>query len=118
MLSDAIVAPGRISRVTSTWVGHVESVGQANPDNMPESDRYAYSYSDLCELEQANWLWLLMPEPPLISAGAFLEFGYALARGINVCISGPGQMASIFTSMADVRFREDTEAVEFFKKIS
>lgn len=104
--------------VTSSWAERVTKAGEANPPNMHEVDRYAAAYSDLSELSNSDWLLLLMPPKGVVSAGAFLEFGYALARSIKVCVSGLDQNASIFTAMSDVSVMSDTDAYRFFQKLA
>lgn len=104
-------------RITSNWAKHVKNNGGGNPRGMKKSDQFVYAYSDLYEVSQADWLLLLMPAPGIVSAGAFLEMGFALARGINVCVSGIGQDASIFTSMAQMNFDRDEDALDFFFKL-
>ena len=104
--------------VTSTWWKHVESAGQSNGVDLSLNEQFAYSYCDISEVDAATWLWVQMPPLGLISAGAFFEFGYAYRADKRILVSGPGQHASIFTSMADIRCETDEEAIEFFKKIA
>jgi hypothetical protein len=115
--SAALAETGRVN-VVSTWAERIEASGESNSPAFTHYERYARAHSDMSELLQASWLWLLMPPPGLVSAGAFFELGCFVGASKNVCISGPGQYASIFTSLVNVRCESDFEAFEFFKRIS
>ena len=100
-------------QVVSRWPYAVEERGFSNPKGMSTSDTFSICYRDLCDLKAAEWLWILMPPATEVSAGAFWEFGFAYANNKYVCISGPNQDASVFTSFATVRFNTDDEALKF-----
>lgn len=102
-------------KVTHDWPSLVEAVGTANPPDAELNQRRAWATEDLDGVYEADVLWLLMPanEP---SFGAGVEFGYALARGLPIVVSGC-HSASIFTALAVCYDRDDQAlATEFTKE--
>jgi nucleoside 2-deoxyribosyltransferase len=72
--------------LTHDWVSVVIERGDANPVDAPEGQRMAWAEADLEGVEEADVVWLLMPNTG--GLGAFWECGYAHALGKRIVISG------------------------------
>ena len=83
--------------VTSTWIPEVRAHGGGNPPDATKQERRQWAYNDLCGVEEADILWVLMP--PGRSDGAFVELGYALKANKTVVTSGA--YTSIFGDLVD-----------------
>jgi hypothetical protein len=94
--------------VVSTWVETILTVGEANPRDASIEQRFEWSASDLDQVDSAGLLWLLVPLPPSITRGAWLEFGYAHARGLELVSSGDTKQ-SIFCALGE-EYATDKEA--------
>jgi nucleoside 2-deoxyribosyltransferase len=105
-------------QVVSTWIDDISLTREPNSEQISHCERFSLAYRDMKELATADWLWMLMPPPNHPSMGAFWEYGYAYASGINTCISGTQQYKSVFTAMSSMRFDRDDEALEFFSHLS
>jgi len=112
--------------VTSTWPEVIRSQpnGEANPMSVPRAVRARWARTDLDEVTESNFLWLLVPKVP--SAGAHVEFGYAvmLMQSFDMAealgIEAPpfellcsGKETSIFTALSPNHFDTDDEAFGF-----
>lgn len=94
--------------VTSTWLETIASVGDANPATATYSDRRGWSLADLAQIDSCDLLWLLAPDRAAPSRGAWLEVGYAHAKGKIVVCSGDFAQ-SIFCALGTEK-AEDVEA--------
>lgn len=118
-------------QVTQDWVAEIEAVGAANPTGAAKSKRVKWSASCLYGVEQADAIWLLMPETE--GFGAAVELGYAIGerrfrmwededgdRKLRIVVSGPSHERSIFTAMADVAYPTDAAAfrAEFSRQLN
>lgn len=74
--------------VTSTWPRSVTNVGESNPAHASRSDRARWAITCLHEVREADLVWMLVPSRAHPTRGAWLEAGYALARGKVVVFSG------------------------------
>lgn len=95
-------------KITHNWVAEVEAVGSANPEGATEADLARWAAADLDGVDQADIVWLLMPDAG--GLGAYWEAGYAQAKGKQLVVSGKHRR-SIFTVFAK-RFDTDVEAFE------
>lgn len=94
---DAVKAAGM--EVAHDWVSVIRGRGQANP----AGDTSEFALEDLNGVERCDALLLVAPCPGVYTIGAWVEVGYALARGIPVVTladhdSGPPP-ESIFLSL-------------------
>lgn len=105
-------------RVVSSWPYVVTQVGEANPVNATHQDRWKWAYKDMQEVALCNLLWVLMPKPGLVSAGAFWEFGFAKANNKIIIVSGPGQVHSVFTALATMQFDDDLSAFSYISDLA
>lgn len=114
--------------VTSTWPEVIRSQpnSEANPMSVPRAVRARWARTDLDEVTESNFLWLLVPKVP--SAGAHVEFGYAamlmqsfdMAEALGIDEAPPafellcsGKETSIFTALSPNHFDTDDEAFGF-----
>lgn len=99
--------------VVSTWWRDVEVEGCGNPTLLEK--RIHFAQKDLSEIDRCGVLWLLVPVEGVSSHGAFLEYGYALAKS-KILISSGAQCRSIFLSLR-LEFSTDHEVlVTYFGK--
>lgn len=99
---DGLRAAGWI--VTVDWPAAVAA--SPVPDHeLPLEVQQAHARWDLAGVASAQVLWLVGPSTP--SVGAYVELGFALARGVRVVASGP---QSLFTSLAAERYATHAEA--------
>lgn len=113
--------------LTHDWVStinQVRNVEQIADGDLGERERFLHAKNDLAAIHQAlvrddsGLFWLLTPQKH--TSGAWVEFGYALARAQtmralggtqNVICSGPGHEHYIFCSMASEKcFETDSDA--------
>jgi hypothetical protein len=102
--------------VTHDWPAEVEKVGSANPTDATIDEAASWSIEDLDGVDDAEVLWLLVPEADGFGAG--VELGYAIclrdrtfdAPPIHIVCSGP-YLRSIFTSLADALYMTDMDAL-------
>lgn len=88
--------------VTSTWPDVIASQSEANPRNASREDRRQWSVTDLAQVEEADVLWFMAPSRAS-GRGAYVELGYAYARGKVVIASGDTTQ-SIFGALAAREF--------------
>lgn len=114
---DRVVEVGHT--ISLDWAHEVRAHdGEGNPRDMPHYERNRIARTDLVEgVEQAQVLWLLVPEKP--SIGCWVELGYALGiecsvGRLTILISGDTSK-SIFTAMADHLFPLHADALAWLK---
>lgn len=73
--------------ITGDWPEVIAAVGDANPRDASEAERWRWSYDDLEAVNRADVVWLLAPAVGT-GRGAYCEVGYALACGKHVISSG------------------------------
>jgi hypothetical protein len=80
-------------------------------DQLARAQARRYAAEDLAHVVRADLVWLLAPNEP--TKGAWIEFGYALARGEGkrVVVSGPCEQ-SIFCALADEEHADDVKAFD------
>ena len=94
--------------VTSTWPTTIESVGSANRAGVEPEQRRVWARSDLVDLDEADWFWLLVPTMSP-GRGAYVELGVAWAERKHIISSG-NTTQSIFCSLGMER-ATDVEAL-------
>lgn len=94
--------------VSSTWIESVESVGEANPRNASSASRRRMAERCITGIAESDILWLLVPSAPLVSAGAWCEFGFAWMTNRVVIASGDTKL-SVFSALA-LEFETDAAA--------
>jgi len=84
--------------VTSEWVFNAVDPGLARlhetADNeLPDDELADLATEDLMGIAEADVFVVLTARPdlPIYRAGRMVEMGYALARGLKVCVIGPRQ---------------------------
>jgi nucleoside 2-deoxyribosyltransferase len=111
--------------VTCTWPEVVAQVGNANPRDASTVERRGWSTQDLREIDDADAVWFLVPEPPLTTRGAWFEAGYAYASDKHLVFSGdtkqsvfcalghecPGDITAFF-QLCELRDRDAARTVE------
>jgi nucleoside 2-deoxyribosyltransferase len=93
--------------VTCTWTENIRKVGHGNPADASHDQRRKRSEQDLVEVARAQILWFLLPRPPNATFGAWVELGFAFARGKRILLSG--QHNNIFVGLGNM-FADDEEA--------
>lgn len=111
---DQLVAAG--ITVTSTWIENISQVGDANPRGAARSKRSEWSVDDLIQVDNSDTLWLLAPPADKPTRGAWLEFGYAVAKRLAVVSSGDTKQ-SIFTALG-MEFADDHSAFVAIKSLA
>jgi nucleoside 2-deoxyribosyltransferase len=84
--------------ITCTWPDVVAKVGSANPRDASAVDRRGWSAQDLLEVDAADAVWFLVPEPPLTTRGGWFEAGYAHATNKHLVFSGDTKQ-SVFCAL-------------------
>lgn len=111
--------------ITVDWLREIEQAGAAN-EGLTTAQRVYYANRDLEGVDEADLVWLLAPAGTG-SAGAWVELGYALGLRSDrtmlrplwqVIVSGSQQDRCIFTDLADKRFREDQEALDYLAELA
>lgn len=93
--------------VTCTWTVNIRKVGHGNPADATHEQRFKWSKQDLREVQEAHLLWFLLPRAPNTTFGAWVELGFAFARGKQLVLSGHSN--NIFVGLGRV-FSDDEEA--------
>ncbi len=94
--------------VTLDWLADIEAAGSAN-EGLSQLDRVRYAQSDLRGIDRADVVWLLAPV--IGGVGAWVELGYALARGYTVIVSGASSARTIFAALAEEEHVSDLDAL-------
>ena len=95
--------------VTCTWPEVVAATGDANPRDASNVDRRGWSTSDLNEIDAADALWFLVPNPPAMTRGAWFEAGYAYSSHKHLVFSGDTKQ-SVFCALG-IEFAGDAAAL-------
>lgn len=96
--------------VSHDWLSVIERAGAAN-EGLSIEAQLRVAAGDLAAVDQSHLLWLLAPETE--SRGAWVEYGYALALGVQCIVSGPESGRSIFSRLAVAVLPSDDEAAEW-----
>jgi hypothetical protein len=102
--------------VTSTWTINVRNVGASNPREASNYDRARWASTCLDEVRHSDLLWFLVPAMGAPTRGAWVELGYAIARGMTIVLSGDTRQ-SIFSALG-VEMLADIEALELIARIA
>lgn len=95
--------------VVSTWPAVIAASGaDANPRNATRMERLQWSNQDLAEVMKCDLVWFLMPSTDTPTRGAWLEVGYAHAKGKALVFSGDTKQ-SVFGAIGP-EFDEDIDA--------
>jgi nucleoside 2-deoxyribosyltransferase len=104
--------------VTSTWPISVrDHGGVSNPADAPRDHRERLAVKCLAQVRDSDLLWFLVPKKDAATRGAWVELGYALARGLTVICSGDDTPQSIFCATG-IEFYTDGAALELVKRIA
>lgn len=107
-------------RVTFDWTVGLranQAAGKRDIDLTLEEMR-SYASADLEGVRQADWIWVLAPEPPNASTGCWVELGDALRSGRGrVVVSGHWRRC-IFAALAGQRFALHDEALAWLLRRS
>ncbi len=89
----------------------VQAAEPVADDQLERAKARNYAMGDLVQVDRADLVWLLAPNEP--TKGAWIEFGYALARGEGkrVVVSGSCEQ-SIFCALADEEHADDVRAFD------
>lgn len=98
-------------RVTSNWPALIAEVGDANPLDATQEQRFTWASRQRREVASADLLWLLMPVGG--SFGAMWELGCADGLGKIQVVSGEGIKRTIFTAFAVQSFDTDEDGFAF-----
>jgi len=90
---------------TSGWIAKVRMYGGGNPPGASRGDCLHWATEDLRNVDDADILWVLLPDGR--SDGAFTELGYAVAKQKQILTSGDNR--SIFGSLTS-HYPSDQEA--------
>lgn len=101
--------------VTSTWPEVIAKVGESNPRDASALERREWSVQDLTEVDDADALWFLVPEPPVVTRGAWVEAGYAYERSKHLVFSGDTRQ-SVFCALGH-EFETDEAALAHLRRI-
>src|ERR1043166_6610093 len=74
--------------VHAAWIDNIKIVGHANPPDAPSDSRRAWAAACLSGIQRSAVLWVLVPEPPIVTVGAWVELGYAYALDKPIVLSG------------------------------
>jgi hypothetical protein len=108
--------------VAHDWVADVRRVreeGGREDDELTDAERREFAEADLYAVASADLLWLL--SPTTASSGAWVEFGFFLARldssqdAPRLIVSGPTARYHIFCALACRVFDYETDAGEYLK---
>jgi hypothetical protein len=95
--------------ITHDWVQCVEEEGEANPASASYTQRANWAEDDLCGVQEADVLWLLMPESE--GFGAAVELGYALSKPYKRVVVSGCHERTIFTALANACYDNDGAAL-------
>ncbi len=102
--------------ITYDWTLDMKDFGPEYSDEyLTAKQRIQYARADLDAVLRADYILFLTPENG--SAGAWVEYGYAIASDIPVIVTGKWHK-SIFTSMAYKLFEIDMEAVDYLDDLN
>lgn len=97
-------------KVTSTWIESIaDAGGVSNPRNASRDQRRGYSQKNVDAILEAQLLWILVPQPPKTTCGAWWEAGFAHGQRRVVVASGVDTEQSVFNSFAH-EFKDDLVA--------
>ncbi len=96
--------------ISHDWVKCVEEEGEANPVSATHTQRANWAEDDLAGVQEADVLWLLMPEDAGFGAG--VEFGYALSKPWKRIVVSGAFERSIFPALANACYTDDDAALE------
>lgn len=102
--------------VTHDWPAQIEAVGEANPVDASDEQRFTWAWDCLEALQDAECSLFLLPETE--TTGMWVELGYALSMPKTVFMAG--EHASIFTATVDYtqRAANDDVAVEWIAEMA
>ena len=105
-------------RVTSTWpeVIRAQPGAVSNPRDATDAARCTWSVDDMRQIFEADVLWFLAPPADMPTRGAWIEFGYAYARGRSIVSSGDTKQ-SIFCALG-VELASDADAFAWICRAS
>lgn len=95
--------------ITCTWPEVVSKVGNANPRDASALERRWWSTNDLVEIDAADAVLFLVPEPPATTRGGWFESGYAYAEHKHLLFAGDVKQ-SIFCALG-LEFETDADAI-------
>lgn len=95
-------------RVLASWIDNVERVGEANPRTATKQQRLMWATSNIREMQAAQVLWFLAPQPTTPNCGGWYEAGFAYCAAQRVVFSGDTKQ-SIYCSTG-LEFDSDEEA--------
>lgn len=98
--------------VTSSWPKVIGAVGAPNPRDATLAQYTEWSLRDLGEVDEADYLLLLLPPRGIETVGAYVELGYSFAKGKPIVTAG--EHRPIFTpALSMIHFPEDAGALEW-----
>lgn len=100
--------------ISHDWVRCVEEEGEANPSAATLDQCEKWAWDDLEGVENADVIWLLMPDAGGFGAGVELGYAIGMDREIRIVASGPTR-CSIFTALADACYPNDEDALLEFR---
>lgn len=103
---DQLIAAG--VDVIASWIDNVEKVGESNPRDATQHQRFLWTTSDLKEIADSRLVWMLVPPAGRPTKGAWFEAGFAYALARPVVFSGDTK-SSIFCSTG-YEYESDDEA--------
>lgn len=96
--------------VTSSWPKVISSVGAPNPRDATVEQYTEWSLRDLGEVDEADYLLLLLPTPGVETVGAYVELGYSFKAHKPIVTAGVHR--PIFTpALSLIHFAEDQSAL-------
>lgn len=96
--------------VTSSWPKVITNVGAPNPAGATDEQYTEWALRDLGEVDEAEYLLLLIPPKGIETVGAYVELGYTFKAGKPIVTAG--QHRPIFTpALSMVHFAEDRDAL-------
>lgn len=99
--------------VTSSWPKVIGSVGAPNPTDATIEQYTEWALRDLSEVDEANYLLLLLPSKGVETVGAYVELGYSF-KGRQQVIVTAGRHRPIFTpALSTIHFESDNEAIDW-----
>lgn len=103
-------------RVVSIWPKTIEAVGASNPRDASDEQRAHWSSDDLDEVASCDVLWCLVPPLDKPTRGAWIEVGFAHARGKSIVFSGDTKQ-SIFCALG-TEVDNDDDAFTFLRLLA
>lgn len=102
-------------RVTNSWQAQIAAVGEANPRNSSAADRRAWSVQCMNEIDGSDAVWLLVPDPPQTTIGAWWEACYAYSEKKHLVCSGDTKQ-SVFCALG-LEFESDIAALSHLREL-